>query len=226
MNWQAANASPRCELAIDQDDLVARLEVAVAVDHRVIEDLPLRARLLDDLPDGVLGHARVVLERHRHLAHLSDEARAAPVLGFPEISMTSVLRSKSSVCTEIFMSAAGHGRKKATSSPGLSGALAAAMSWLTATRTAFMSPSISCHAPPRHEMQPQARDGARRIGISTTSAPRRAARAGWRRTALSLSPVQLRIGQEAHRIALRIACAAGLSTRPSAQAVEVRTAES
>ena len=33
-----------------QHDLVARLEVAVAVDHDVVEDLPLRARLFDDLP--------------------------------------------------------------------------------------------------------------------------------------------------------------------------------
>src|SRR5688572_7363145 len=131
-----------------QHDLVVGLQVAVAVDHGVIHDLPLRARLLDDLLDRVLGHAGVMLQRHRHFAHLADEARhradAVVLLDVehlePEIKILLLDRDFHPPVT---------GGKNAISSPGLSGALAAAMSWLTATRTTFMSASTSCQAPPR-----------------------------------------------------------------------------
>src|SRR5688572_16512252 len=161
-----------------QHDLVVGLQVAVAVDHGVIHDLPLRARLLDDLLDRVLGHAGVMLQRHRHFAHLADEARhradAVVLLDVehlePEIKILLLDRDLHPPVT---------GGKKAISSPGLSGAFAAAMSWLTATRTTFMSASTCCQAPPRCiRWSRRPATVLADMGMSTTSAsmPRRSRR--------------------------------------------------
>jgi len=47
MNSQAAKASPRWALATaDEHDLVVRLEIAVAMDHRAVDHLPAGTRFL------------------------------------------------------------------------------------------------------------------------------------------------------------------------------------
>src|SRR5919204_2825045 len=59
----------------DQHDLVIRLQVPVAMNHRAIHHLPARRRFVDDLADLALGHAGIVLERHAHVAYQADETR-------------------------------------------------------------------------------------------------------------------------------------------------------
>jgi hypothetical protein len=64
----------------DQDDAVARLEPTVAVHDERIQQRPAGARLLLDSRELTLGHAGIVLERHRRhrpalvqVAHQADE---------------------------------------------------------------------------------------------------------------------------------------------------------
>ncbi|MOA12299.1 hypothetical protein D3C78_1322810 [compost metagenome] len=64
----------------DEDDRLARLQVADAVDDLHAEQRPARPRLLDDAGQGLLGHARIVLEGHAGdllavvvVAHVADE---------------------------------------------------------------------------------------------------------------------------------------------------------
>ena len=65
-----------------QHDLIGGSQLAYAVDHQGIEDAPARLRLVDDLSNRLLGHARIMLERHLgdraalvRIAHQPDEAR-------------------------------------------------------------------------------------------------------------------------------------------------------
>ena len=81
MNSHAANASPRCALVTaDEHDLVGGLQRADAMDDERVDDVPARLRLVDDRRERLLGHARVVLERHARdggvvvdVAHGADE---------------------------------------------------------------------------------------------------------------------------------------------------------
>src|SRR5437762_26523 len=65
-----------------QDDLIGRLELADAVDHQRVVDVPARFRLVDDCRQRLLGHARIMLEREGlhgsglvDVAHETDECR-------------------------------------------------------------------------------------------------------------------------------------------------------
>src|SRR5262245_3935229 len=202
-----------------QHDLVVRLQLAVAVDHGVVHDLPARARLFDDLLDRVFGHARVVLERHRIIAaHLADEARhradAVVLLDVEHLEPeVEVLRLDGDLHPPVT------GGKKATSSPGFSGALAAAMSWLTATRTTFMSASASCQAPPRRircRRRPATVLAESGISTSSSGVPSRSRRLAKNSTLTftRISPVELRISEEAHRFALANRLAGGIVHQP------------
>src|SRR5262249_32499815 len=57
----------------DEHDRVRGLELAVAMDHRAIDDLPAAARFFDDLGERFLGHAGIVLERHCDIPDLADK---------------------------------------------------------------------------------------------------------------------------------------------------------
>src|SRR5689334_7886883 len=124
----------------DEHDLLARCEIAVAVDHRAIEDVPAAASLLDDRRDGALGHARIVLERHPHLAHQADERRhrtnaRARRNGLHLPGKVEVLALYGDLHPPVT------GGKNATSSPARIVAEAGTISWFTAIRSAFLSPS-------------------------------------------------------------------------------------
>src|SRR5262249_45136693 len=77
-----------------QDDAIAGLEPAVAVDDQGCVEFPPAARLGLDLSELLLGHARIMLERHgadavatRGVAHHADKtydaADLVPILGEP-----------------------------------------------------------------------------------------------------------------------------------------------
>src|SRR6185436_13988604 len=141
-----------------EHDPVGRHELADAMDHRAIDHVPARPGFLDDLGDRALGHSGIVLERHRthgcvfvDIAHKPHERRDCA-----DLCVSAGDRLDLGAAIEVFaLDEDLHryppvtGGKKATSSPALSSASGAAMSWLIAKRSSFFSDSAVCHAPPR-----------------------------------------------------------------------------
>src|SRR6185295_6914708 len=129
----------------DEHDLIARLQLAVAMDHARVAYLPARFRFLHDLRDLALGHPGVVLEGHGDLAHQADEARDGAYL--PVSGQVSDFETGIKVLAlDRDLHPPVTGGKNATSSPALMRAPACTMSWFTAVRTRVFWPKAFSNA--------------------------------------------------------------------------------
>src|SRR5260221_1894270 len=142
----------------DEHDLVGGLQLADAVNHEHFHYVPAGLRLGDDFFEGLLGHAGIVFESHlrhrgavvgvaaypdkaRHRADLRVAASERRDLGARvEVLRLDTHRHRQPPVT---------GGKNAISSPGFTGVVGCAISWLTATRSARPCASAACQARPR-----------------------------------------------------------------------------